>query len=86
LQDQDLFHVTVSNLQKLATQLKKADNSHQYFRSTCLVPFGGCCLVRLSAALAALLAVIQLDTSFEASAHGGVLLEAAICGEFLDFV
>jgi len=48
LQDQDLFDVTVSNLRRLAPRHKKADKSHQYFRSRCLVPFGGCCLVRLS--------------------------------------
>jgi hypothetical protein len=86
LQDQDLFGVTVSNLWRLATWRKKADNSHQYFRSGCLVPYSGCRLVPFSVALVVLLAVIHIDTSFEASAHGGVLLEAAIWGKFLDLV
>ncbi len=36
--------------------------------------------------VSALMAVILLDTSFEASAHGGVLREAATWGKFLDLV
>jgi len=73
LQDQDLFDVTVSNLRRLAPRHKKADKSHQYFRSRCLVPFGGCCLVRLSVASCYAVGGHPIDTSFEASACRGSL-------------